>query len=239
LKRRWRRRLFYGLSLIGLYVLGATIWSLLEIDILVYRQADLVKSDDPLIRQSAVLNIGIHTQKTWFLRVFSERIVFTALDDPDPRVRVKAVAGVEYMMDRAWPAYPRLFELVDDPDSHVRSFAVRVLLDLGPIPPTKPAREILPCLESSDVQIRRDAVGECLRHGRGIKPMLPQIAQLCDDSDPVVRRRVVELLILLDKGTDVDREASLVLERKYQNIPRTDVRWQELKTRFERDRYPR
>jgi hypothetical protein len=226
--------LFYGLSLIGLYVLGATIWSLLEIDILVYRQADLLKSDDPLIRKTAVLNIGIHTQKTWFLREFSERIIFTALGDPDPRVRVAAVAGVEYMKDRAWPAYPRLFELVDDPDSHVRSFTVRVLLDLGPIPPTKPAREILPGLESSDVQIRRDAVGECLRHGRGIKPILPQIAQLCDDTDPVIRHRVIELLILLDNSSDVDREASQVLLGKYQNMSHDDIRWNELRKRFER-----
>ena len=58
--------------------------------------------------------------------------LITALRDPDPAVRLKAVEVLGRMGDDAAAAVPDLIKLLDDPDPEVRKAAARTIGRIGP-----------------------------------------------------------------------------------------------------------
>jgi hypothetical protein len=227
--RKRYRWLWVTLGVLGLVIGGLALVSELQTDALVYRYLKDIDSPDPRVRANAVYNL--YRPNAWVLRGRGERAIMRALDDPDTRVRDAAAHQVVRMEERARPAVPRLFELLNDPDPSTRVAVVRALIGLGPHPPSRPDAEIEQLLASPDPSIRRKGLVEVIRLGPDCKRLFLRVAELADDLDPAVRGLCFDILLTQDRRDPTDEAAARVVIEKYRAMPRDDPRWQEFADR--------
>lgn len=117
-----------------------------------------------------------------------------AFDDPDPRVRERALRSCGTIGD------DRVVEpvagLVEDAIPRVRRAAVNALVDIGS---TAALEALIPVARATDERLRRIAVGELGQLGDR-RPVVVLVRALEDDSEDVRRAAILSLIELLAAG---------------------------------------
>jgi HEAT repeat protein len=150
-------------------VLAVVLWAGLSIWSPTRRLGRLLTPDQPdFVRREAAASLG-HGIPPWEVDQ-AVSLMIRSLDDPSPRVREGAAAGLYGLGPRAERAIPRLIVLLGDEDRRVRACAARVLSQV---------------VGSSSA--RRDEI-------------VAALARALDDEDPDVRLSAAESLIELGEA---------------------------------------
>ena len=136
----------------------------------------LARDADPIVRSTALSTLGgIATPA-------SERILRSALNDPDARARANAIESLERL---SAGRLPELCEKLRDPDNRVRANAAKALLKLG----VREAAEVL-CTMLRDPRARQRLSALWVVERLRLAPLLSRIAELAEnDPDLQVRER--------------------------------------------------
>jgi HEAT repeat protein len=156
-----------------IFCAGLNLWSPTR------RLGPLLRADQPAyVRREAAALLG-HEIPFWETdRALS--LLKDALDDPSPRVRESALAGLWQLGTRSEPAVPKVISLLKDDDRYVRYTAAKIL---GAVAANSPKRaEALAALglalDDRDADVRLAAAESMLSLGESGKAAAAVIAAL-------------------------------------------------------------
>ena len=150
-------------------ILAVSLWAGLIFWSPTRRLSRLLQADSPAyIRREAAAAIGFQVPP-WEVE-HALGILIDVCNDPSPRVRESAAAGLWHMGNRADRAAPKLVELMNDPDRYVRNAAAGALGQI--VGRASPHRaEVIPALEQAlgdpDPEVGLSAADALTKIGEG------------------------------------------------------------------------
>jgi HEAT repeat protein len=182
-------------------VVAVALWAGLSIWSPTRRLGRLLRADQPAyVRRDAAAELGYQVPAWEVEQAVS--ILIGVCDDPSPRVRDSAMAGLYHLGPKAERAVPKVLGLLKDQDRRVRGSAARALGWI--IRPDSPRRAaaaaaLIPVLDDPDPEDRLEAAWALWEMGEGARAVATLSAAL-GGSDELLRDRARYFISSL--GTD-------------------------------------
>jgi HEAT repeat protein len=159
------------------------------------RLGRLVRADQPAyIRREAASALG-HEIPPWEVGQ-AVSILLSVCDDPEPRVREYAAAGLAQLGPRAEAAVPRLETLLDDGDRFVRYSAAgalgRIVLRNSPLR-SRAVAALVPRLDDPDREVRLSAAESLMMMGAD-RDAAPALVVALSGPDVPLRHRAESIV---------------------------------------------
>jgi HEAT repeat protein len=197
--RRLRLRLQTQLVLIAL--LAVALWAGLSIRSPTRRLGRLLRADQPaFIRLEAAAELG-YKAPAWEVEQ-AVSILIGVCDDPSPRVRESALAGLYHLGPKAERAVPKAASLLKDDDRYVRYSSAKALGWI--VRPNSPRRAeataaLVPALDDLDPDARLAAAEALWKIGEGASAVATLSAAL-RASDELLCDRARHIISFLGTG---------------------------------------